>query len=339
MTLRIGINGFGRIGRCLLKILHARPDAEVVAINDLADKADLAYLLKYDSTHGWYPRTIQIEGDVLRVDEQRIAMTACAEPRDVRWGERGTDVVVDCTGAFRARAKAALHLDAGARKVILSAPSEDCDATLVLGCNEASYDPARHHVVSMASCTTNSLAPVAKVLLERFGVDYLMFTTVHAYTSSQSLVDTPTRKRRRGRAAALSIVPTSTGAATATAAVLPALKGKVDGLALRVPVPDGSVTDITAMLMRKTTVHELHKVLEEAACGPMKGILRVNREEIVSRDVLGDPHSSIVDAPSTSVLDGRIAKILAWYDNEWGYAARLADLAALMAMKGYPPRA
>jgi len=334
-AIRVGINGFGRVGRCTLKGLLKRTGCRVVGINDPADLSDLAYLLKYDSVHGWYSAKVEADADAIRVDETRIPFFHSREPAKIPWAQVGADVVIESSGAFRKRAQAAAHLEAGAKRVVISAPCEDADGTFVLGVNGEQYDPARHRVVSLASCTTNSLAPVAKVLHARFGVEHLMITTVHAYTSSQSLMDTPTRKRRRGRSAALSIVPTSTGAARATALVLPELKGRMDGLALRVPVPDGSVTDIVATLRTEVTVGQVNAALREASeRPPLLGILRVSDEALVSRDILGDPHSSIVDGESTMVLAGRVVKILAWYDNEWGYASRLADFVELLGRRG-----
>jgi glyceraldehyde 3-phosphate dehydrogenase len=333
---RVGINGFGRIGRCTMKILLQRDDCEVVAINDLADVGDLAYLLKYDSIHGWYPPKISNDDKTINVGNHEIRFFAEKDPRRIPWGEAGADIVIECTGAFRTGEQAALHLEGGAKRVIISAPANGVDGTFVMGVNHQQYDPAQHRVVSNASCTTNSLAPVAKVLHEEFGIEHLMITTVHAYTSSQALMDTPVRKRRRGRAAALSVVPTTTGAARATALVIPELEGKLDGMALRVPIPDGSVTDITANLGSDVTVDSINQALIRASKEDrFQGILRVSDEALVSRDILGDPHSSIVDMESTMVLDRRMAKILAWYDNEWGYSARLADLCQLMATKGY----
>ena len=330
--VRVGINGFGRIGRCVLKQLMDRDGFEVVGINDLADVDDLAYLFKYDSVHGWYSKKVENDSESITVDGHRIAFFSARDPKEIPWGEVGAEVIIEASGAFRGKDKAQGHIDAGARKVIISAPSDDVDGTFVLGVNGEEYDPERHHVVSMASCTTNSLAPVAKVLQESFGIEWLMMSTVHAYTSSQSLMDTPTRKRRRGRAAALSIVPTTTGAAKATGLVLPELAGKMDGMAFRVPVPDGSVSDIVASLEREVTAEEVNAALREAAeKPPLQGILRVTGEALVSQDILGDPHSSIVDAESTMVLGGRVVKVLAWYDNEWGYSARLVDFAELVA--------
>ncbi len=332
--VRIGINGFGRIGRCLFKNALAR-GATVAGINDLADLGDLAYLLKYDSVHGWWDRKVSHTGTELVVDGVAIPFFGAKDPAALPWKAVGADIVFECSGAFRKRADAAKHLAAGARKVVISAPADDPDGTFVLGVNEGTYDPAKHHVVSMASCTTNSLAPVAKVLHESFGVEHLMITTVHAYTSSQSLMDAPTRKRRRGRAAALSIIPTSTGAAKATALVLPELEGRMDGMALRVPVPDGSITDIVATLKTDVTAEGINAALAAAAETPaLKGILRVADEALVSCDILGDSHSAIVDRDSTIVLRDRVAKILVWYDNEWGYSARLADFAQLLVARG-----
>lgn len=330
-TIRVGINGFGRIGRCTFKQILERPGLEVVGINDLADLGDLGYLLKYDSVHGWYSHKVDTDGSVLVVDGHRIAFSSEREPADIPWGDLGADVVIESTGAFRPRDRAAGHLDGGAGRVIISAPSDDSDGMFVLGVNGHELDLERHRVVSMASCTTNCLAPVAKVLNDAFGVEHLMITTVHAYTSSQSLMDIPTRKRRRGRSAAVSIVPTTTGAAKATGVVLPELAGRMDGLALRVPVPDGSLTDIVATLKTPVTADAVNGALLRAAHEPpLAGILRVSDECLVSRDIIGDPHSSIVDAESTMVLRDQVVKVLSWYDNEWGYSARLTDFAALV---------
>jgi glyceraldehyde-3-phosphate dehydrogenase type I len=330
-VIRIAINGFGRIGRCSFKQFIADDRFEVVGVNDLADPEDLAYLLKYDSVHGWYPRKISTRANRLVVDEEEITFTSEPDPSRLPWKELEVDVVVESTGAMRSRADSARHLEAGAGRVVISAPSDDADTTFVYGVNDETFDPREHFVVSNASCTTNCLAPVAKVLSDSFGVEYLMMSTIHAYTSSQALVDTPARKRRRGRAAALSIVPSTTGATVATARVIPELEGKMDGMAYRVPVEDGSVTDITAKLSRDVTVDQIHESLQEAASGRMKGILRVTDEALVSRDIIGDPHSSIVDSASTLLLHDNVVKIVAWYDNEWGYSARMVDIAAVVA--------
>jgi glyceraldehyde 3-phosphate dehydrogenase len=328
---RIGINGFGRIGRCTFKQFLATDRFEVAGVNDLAELDELAYLLKYDSVHGWYPRKVSTSGDRLVVDGDEIPFTQERDPAKLPWGDLGVDVVIESTGAMRSRSDSAGHLEAGASRVVISAPSDDADATFVFGVNDETYDPDSHFVVSNASCTTNCLAPVAKVLSDTFGVEHLMMTTIHAYTSSQSLMDMPTRKRRRGRAAALSIIPTTSGATKATALVIPELKGRMDGIAFRVPVEDGSVTDITAVLGREVTVDEVHSALDQAAEGRMKRVLRVTEEALVSRDIIGDPHSSIVDAESTMVLRGNVVKVVSWYDNEWGYSARMVDIAAVVA--------
>jgi len=328
MSCRVGINGFGRIGRMVLRRAMTLPEVEIVAVNDLAEVGDLAYLLKYDSVHGAFAGEVGHDEHMLWVNGQGIRVFTEPEPAKIPWGMVSVDVVIEATGLFCTRAAAAGHLQAGARKVLISAPAKAVDVTIVPGVNEAQYDSERHEVISMASCTTNSLAPVAKVLQECFGIVHLFITTVHAYTASQAILDMPKRKRRQGRAGALSLIPSSTGAATATAQVLPELAGKMDGMAIRVPVPDGSVTDIVAQLATPTSAEELNACLREAAQRPpLRGILAVSEEELVSADILGNPHSSIVDAPSTRVLNGTLAKVLAWYDNEWGYACRLAELA------------
>ena len=328
---RIAINGIGRIGRCSLKQFITDDRFELVGVNDLADPEDLAYLLRYDSVHGVYPGKVSTEPGRLVVDGEEIRFTSEPDPSRLPWAELEVDIVVECTGAMRSRADSARHLEAGATRVVISAPSDDADATFVYGVNDESFDPEQHFVVSNASCTTNCLAPVAKVLSDSFGVEFLMMSTIHAYTSSQALVDTPARKRRRGRAAALSIVPSTTGATRATARVIPELDGRMDGMAYRVPVEDGSVTDITAMLTRDVTVDEVHSALLDAASARMKGVLRVPDDALVSRDIIGDPHSSIVDSASTLLLRGNVVKIVAWYDNEWGYSARMVDIAAVLA--------
>ena len=328
MACRIGINGFGRIGRMVLRRPMSLPHIEVVAINDLANAGDLAYLLKYDSVHGRFPGEVADDGKSISIRGKAVQFTSEREPAKIPWGAAGVDVVIESTGALRGRSDASGHLQGGVRKVLISAPSDDVDVTIVPGVNDTMYDSTRHRVISMASCTTNSLAPVAKVLQEHFGIVHLLITTVHAYTASQSIMDKPTRKRRRGRAAALSMIPTSTGAAKATALVLPELAGKIDGMAIRVPIPDGSVTDIVAQLETSTNAQEINARLQAASQQPpLQGILEVNDDEIVSVDVIGNAHSSIVDAPATMVLNGTMAKVRAWYDHEWGYACRLAELA------------
>jgi glyceraldehyde 3-phosphate dehydrogenase len=317
MVRRIGINGFGRIGRMVLRRTLTLPDVAVVAVNDLAPIGDLAYLLTYDSVHGRFPGEVSHNAQTLLVNGTAIQFSSEKDAASIPWGRAGVEVVIEATGAFRGRQDAAGHLHGGARKVLISAPSDDVDVTLVPGVNETQYDSAQHHVLSMASCTTNSLAPVAKVLHEHFGIAYLLLTTVHAYTASQAMLDKPTRKRRPGRAGALSMIPTSTGAAQATAQVLPELAGKMDGMAIRVPVPDGSVTDMVVHLDTATSAQEINARLREAAARPpLYGILAVSDADLVSVDIIGNPHSSIVDAPSTMVLGGTTAKVLAWYDNE-----------------------
>ena len=334
MTTRVGINGLGRIGRMALRLIADRDEIEVVAVNDLADLDDLAYMLRYDSVHGQFgPVEHRNSSLVLRgVD---VPFFSHRNPTAIPWGDVGAEVVIEATGAFRSRALAAGHLEAGAERVIVSAPSDDVDVTVVLGVNEQDFDPAHHRVVSLASCTTNCLAPMLKVLHESFGVEQAVFTTIHAYTSSQSLVDGPGRRRPRGRAAAVSIVPTTTGAARAAELVLPDLAGRISGMAMRVPVPDGSVTDLVAQLQKDATAQEVNDAFRVAASAPeMKGILGVSEDRLVSVDIIGDPRSAVIDAANTHVSYGRVAKVLAWYDNEWGYAARLVDFARFMSTSG-----
>ena len=337
MTTRIGINGFGRIGRSIYRIVSARTDVEVVGINDLADPESLGYLLEYDSVHRHFGRSVRAEANALIVSkpgggETRVPFSQTRNPAEVPWREWGADIVIEATGALTTREQAAAHLAGGAKRVVISAPAKGPDATFVLGVNHLSYDPSKHQVVSNASCTTNSLAPVAKVLEDSFGIETLLITTVHAYTISQAILDQPDRKDpRRGRAAALSIVPAETGAARATAEVIPSLKGKMDGMALRVPVPDGSITDIVANLAKDVTVDSVHEALRAAAAGPMKGVLHVSDAALVSADIIGNPYSAIVDAQSTMTMGKRTVKVLSWYDNEWGYANRCVDLAVYMA--------
>lgn len=328
MSIRVGINGFGRIGRTVFNLIEREPDMEVVAFNDLADLGDLAYLLKYDSVHGWNPRKIDHGGGKLFVDGRSLDFYSSPEPREIPWGDSGADIVIEATGAHRSRERASGHLASGAKRVIIAAPSDDADGMFVLGVNADLYNAKKHTVVSMASCTTNCIAPVARVLIDEFGVKDIVFTTIHAYTASQSLMDRPIRKRRRGRAAALSVVPTTTGAAGATEKVIPELAGKVMGMAMRVPIPDGSITDAVVRLEMDASIDDVNSALTRASLeGPLAGILRVTDEALVSRDILGDTHSSIVDSESTMMLGNRTVKILAWYDNEVGYSARLVDFA------------
>ena len=328
MAVRVGINGFGRIGRNVFRaaMSRAQGEVEIVAVNDLTDAKTLAYLLAYDSVFGRYPGTVDHEGDAIIVDGTPIRVLAERDPGDLAWGDMGVDVVVESTGFFTARPDAAKHLDGGARKVIISAPASGPDLTIVLGVNDDQYDPATHHVVSNASCTTNCLAPVAKVLDDAFGLEQGFMTTCHAYTNDQRILDLPHSDLRRARAAALSIIPTSTGAARAIGEVLPHLKGRLDGIALRVPTPDGSVVDLVADLRDAPSADEINDALRAAANGPMKGILACCEDPMVSRDIIGDPHSSVVDTALTMTM-GRQAKVIAWYDNEWGYSCRVVDLA------------
>jgi glyceraldehyde 3-phosphate dehydrogenase len=326
MSVRVGINGFGRIGRNVFRAAAGNDDVEIVAVNDITDTPTLAYLLQYDSVFGRYPGEVSADGDAIVVDGRRVKVFAERDPGALPWGELGIDVVVESTGLFTDRDKAAAHLDGGAKKVIISAPAKGPDITVVLGVNDDQYDPAIHHVVSNASCTTNCLAPVAKVLDESFGLVQGFMTTCHAYTNDQRILDLPHSDLRRARAAALSIIPTSTGAARAIGEVLPHLKGKLDGFALRVPTPDGSIVDLTAEVGRETTVEEVNAAMKAAAEGPLKGILGYTDAPIVSRDVIGDPHSSLFDSGLTMVR-GTTVKVVSWYDNEWGYSCRVVQLA------------
>ena len=330
--MKVGINGFGRIGRQVFRILHER-GVEVALINDLTDNKTLAHLLKYDSTYGRFPGAVGYDEENLYVDGKAIRATAIKDPREIPWKQAGVGVVVESTGVFTDGEKARAHLEAGAKKVIITAPAKNEDITVVLGVNHEQYDPAKHHILSNASCTTNSLAPVMKVLEEAFGVEKALMTTVHSYTNDQRLLDLPHKDLRRARAAALNIIPTTTGAAKATALVLPSLKGRIDGMALRVPPPTGSISDITALLKREVTAEEVNAALKAAAEGPLKGILAYTEDEIVLRDIVMDPHSSIVDGKLTKAI-GNLVKVFAWYDNEWGYANRVADLVELVLKKG-----
>lgn len=326
MTVRVAVNGFGRIGRNLFRAAKRQGlDIEFVAVNDLTDPATLALLLRNDSVHGRYPGTVEAGDGKLVVDGQDLAVLAERDPANLPWADLGVDVVVESTGFFTKRPDAQKHIDAGASKVLISAPATDPDVTLVLGANDADYDPANHHLISNASCTTNSVVPMAKVLDEAFGIEKGLMTTVHAYTGDQNIHDAPHKDPRRARAAAMSIIPTTTGAARAAALVLPQLKGKLDGGALRVPIPDGSITDLTVTLGREVSVEEVNAAFKEAAAGPLKGILEYSEEPLVSIDIVGNPHSCVFDAPSTQAM-GDMVKVLGWYDNEWGYSSRLAEL-------------
>lgn len=327
---RIGINGFGRIGRLVFRALLEKPGVEIVQINDLTDAKTLAHLLKYDSVHGRFPYPITVEENALIVKGQRILVSAEKDPANLSWDKVGAEIVIESTGHFTEGAQARKHLAAGAKKVIISAPAKgDIDATIVLGVNDHVLRPEMK-VISNASCTTNCLAPMVKVLDEAFGVEQCLMNTVHAYTADQRLHDAPHKDLRRARAAALNIVPTSTGAAKAVELVLPHLKGKLDGIALRVPVPDGSVTDFVALLKKPATKEEINRAFQAAAQGPLKGILEYTEDPIVSSDIIGNPHSCIFDAQSTMVM-GPMVRVLGWYDNEYGYSCRTADLALRVA--------
>ncbi len=335
MKKRVAINGLGRIGNQVLRhYIHSLPkNCEIVAANT-SSVEDAAYLLKYDSVHGRADFSIETQGnEKLIVDGHEIAIVSSHDPLKLPWRDLGIDIVLECTGHFTEGSAAAQHIEAGAKKVIISAPGKNVDKTFVMGVNHLEYDDKKHHVVSNASCTTNSLAPVMKVLEERFGVEYAMITTTHAYTSSQTTVDKRAKKRRRGRAAAVNIIPTTTGAAVATVEVIPSLEGKMEAMALRVPVPDGAITEVVALLKEDVSAAHVNDVFKEAAEGELEGILEYSEEELVSTDILGNRHSSIVDGLSTSVVGGRMVKVMAWYDNEYGYSQRLLELADYIAGK------
>ena len=334
MAVKVGINGFGRIGRDILRAaLERGTDVEFVAVNDITTAETLAHLFLHDSVLGRYPGTVSADTDTITVDGRAIKVFAERDPQRLAWGDLGVDIVIESTGHFTDAEKARAHIDAGARKVIISAPAKNEDITVCMGVNDTSYNPAEHHIISNASCTTNCLAPVAKVLSDSFGIETGFMTTVHAYTGDQVLLDAPHKDLRRARAAALSIIPTTTGAAKAVALVLPELKGKFHGMSLRVPVPDVSLVDLTVTLSKGTTVEDLNAEMREAADGSLRGILAVTDEQLVSMDFLKDSHSSIFDAPSTMMLGDRTAKVLAWYDNEWGYSCRCVDLVQHVAAR------
>ena len=332
---KIGINGLGRIGRLVLRhfIEYETDNVDIVAANDLTSIDDLAYLLKYDSVFGKAPFEVNHGEDYIEIDSKKIKIFNKKNPEDIPWKDLDVDIVLECTGVFRRREDSAKHLKAGANKVIISAPSKSADITVVLGVNEDEYDPDKHEIISNASCTTNSLAPAVKVLDDEFGVEHLLVTTVHAYTASQALIDKAMRKRRRGRAAAVSLIPTTTGAAKATGLVLPKLKDKMDAMAIRAPVPDGAITDIVAELKTNVTVEKVNNAFKKASEKKLKGILGYSEEDLVSQDIIGNTHSGIVDAGSTRVIDDKMAKILVWYDNEAGYAKKLLELAEYISKK------
>ena len=334
MPVRVGINGFGRIGRNIMRAAMADKNIDFVAVNDLTTPATLAHLLKYDSVLGNLHATVEAKGDSISVDGDEFKVLSKRDPGELPWKDLGVDVVFESTGLFTNRDAAAKHITAGARKVVITAPAKGQDVTVVLGVNEETYDPAKHHVISNASCTTNCLAPLAKVLHQSFGIKNGWMTTIHSYTNDQQLLDLPHKDLRRARAAALSMIPTSTGAASAVGEVLPELKGKLDGFAMRVPTPNVSVVDLAAILDKKTTAEEVNAALKAAADGPMKGILEYSTAQLVSIDFKGNPRSSIIDAEYTKVMDGNFVKVLSWYDNEWGYSNRCVDLLRLLVKKG-----
>jgi glyceraldehyde 3-phosphate dehydrogenase len=326
MAIKVGINGFGRIGRNIMRAALSDKNLDFVAVNDLTDAKTLAHLLKYDSVLGNLDRSIQATGDAISVDGDEFKVLSVKDPAQLPWKDLGVDVVFECTGRFTKRDDAAKHLAAGAKKVIITAPATGPDVTLVIGVNDHAYDKSKHHIISNASCTTNCLAPLAKVIHESFGINKAWMTTVHAYTNDQNLLDLPHKDLRRARAAAMSIIPTTTGAAKAVGEVLPELKGKFDGIAMRVPTPNVSVVDLVALVEKKTTTEDVNGALKAAANGAMKGILQFEEEPLVSIDFRRNAHSSIVDAAYTKVMDGDFVKVLAWYDNEWGYSSRCVDL-------------
>jgi glyceraldehyde 3-phosphate dehydrogenase len=329
MSVKIAINGFGRIGRNILRsaLQQGMGELDLVAINDLTDAETLAHLFKYDSVHGVYDGQVEVDGSALVVDGERFDVLSVRSPAELPWRDLGVDIVFEATGLFRKRPDAARHLDAGARKVVITAPAPEPDVTLVLGVNSDDYDPAAHHIISNASCTTNCVAPAVKVLVDNFGFERGLMTTVHSYTNDQRILDLPHKDLRRARAAAVSIIPTTTGAAKATGLVIPSVEGKIDGMAMRVPTPNVSIVDLVASVSRDTTVDEVNDAYRAAAEGPLAGILAYEEKPLVSIDYVGNPNSSIIDGLSTAVVDGRMVKVISWYDNEWGYSTRCVDLA------------
>jgi glyceraldehyde 3-phosphate dehydrogenase len=334
MSIKVGINGFGRIGRNVVRAALHNSNIEFVAANDLTDTKTLAHLLKYDSILGMLHEDVKVDGDSIVVGGKRIKIFAVKDPAELDWTSLGAQVVIESTGRFTDKKDASKHLRGSVKKVIISAPAKDEDITIVLGVNEGSYDAAKHHVISNASCTTNCLAPVVKVLHEKFGILKGSMTTIHSYTNDQNVLDFPHKDLRRARAAAVNMIPTTTGAAKAIALVMPELKGKLDGYAMRVPTPDVSVVDLVVLTSKKTTVEEVNKALEAAADGPLKGILAYTEDPVVSTDMLHNPNSSIVDAGLTKVLDGDLVHVISWYDNEWGYSMRVVDLVEFLGKKG-----
>jgi glyceraldehyde 3-phosphate dehydrogenase len=334
MAVRVAINGFGRIGRNVFRASQKNKDLEIVAINDLTDTKTLAHLLKWDSTFGEFPHDVKAGDGKIIVDGKEIAVLAKKDPAELPWKDLKVDIALECTGLFLDKASAGKHIAAGAKKVLISAPAKEPDATFVIGVNDHTYDAGKHHIISNASCTTNCLAPLTKVVHDNFGIVHGLMNTIHSYTNDQKLLDLPHKDLRRARAACVSIIPTSTGAAKAVSLVLPELKGKLDGMSLRVPTPDVSVVDVVFEVSKKTTKEEVNTALKAAADGRMKGILQYEEQPLVSIDFKGNPHSSIIDASLTSVMEGTMVKVISWYDNEWGYSNRLRDLAIMVAKKG-----
>jgi glyceraldehyde 3-phosphate dehydrogenase len=334
MAVRVGINGFGRIGRNIMRAALGDKSIDFVAVNDLTSAHTLAHLLKYDSVLGNLEARVEAKPDAISVNGDEFKVLSKRDPAELPWKDLGVDIVFESTGLFTDRSAAAKHITAGAKKVVITAPAKGPDITVVLGVNEDKYDAAKHEIISNASCTTNCLAPLAKVIHQKFGIRKGWMTTIHSYTNDQQLLDLPHKDLRRARAAALSMIPTSTGAALAVGEVLPELKGKLDGFAMRVPTPNVSVVDLVALVDKKTSGEEINAALKESAAGPLKGILEVSDEPLVSIDFKGNPHSSIVDAPYTKVMDGDFVKVLSWYDNEWGYSSRCVDLLRLLVKKG-----
>lgn len=335
MAIKVGINGFGRIGRQVVRAAKQRglTDIDIVAVNDLTDTRTLAHLFKYDSVHGRYEGSVTHDADSITIDGDALKVFAQKDPAQLPWKDLGVEIVLESTGRFTKAEDARKHLDAGARKVIISAPAKNEDLTVVLGVNDSLYDPAKHHVISNASCTTNCVVPMVKVMRDAFGIRHAYMVTIHSYTNDQQLLDLPHKDLRRARAAALSIIPTTTGAAKATSLVIPELKGKIDGVAIRVPTPNVSLTELTVEMERPATAEDINAAYRAAADGPMKGILGVSDEELVSRDYVGDARSCIIDGRLTAVVDGTLAKVSGWYDNEWGYASRCVDIIRIVGSK------
>ncbi len=327
MAVKVGINGFGRIGRNFFRAAYKDPSLQIVAVNDITDAKTLAHLLKYDSVHGRFEASVEVKENAIVVNGKEVQVLSCKDAADLPWGKLGVEIVIESTGRYTDREGAGKHIAAGAKRVIISAPAKGEDGTFVMGVNEKTFDPAKHKIISNASCTTNCLAPVAKVLLDSFGIERGLMTTIHAYTNDQKILDLPHSDLRRARAAGVSMIPTTTGAAKAVSLVIPELKGKLDGMAIRVPTPNVSVVDLTAELSRSATAEEINAAMKKASEGPMKGILQYVDEPLVSIDFNHDPASSSFDALSTKVLGGKMVKVLSWYDNEWGYSCRLVDLA------------